>query len=301
MTNIVVNELLCYVQNNVSAYPRLLVGVAVVGFYLDEEVANAKSILHSIIESKQLDDIPRLRKRQGDNKRKLDCDDILELFMFADSHGCQLPTFVVANLKRVPSVVPGEVDVYALASSLAALTSHVGELEKRMQGLAEDNAVAVKKIDDCISLVGNPSVVSCPIDSGNSDKDVATSQANSWAGVASTLPITQPPLKRSPAPIRLKGTGIELRVKAVPRPPVRNLLKAFVGRIDINTTEEDLTELLREKGLDVVHCRRLKPPGDKVFSTAAFYVACAEDCHDLFYNEATWPTGTELRDWYTKS
>jgi hypothetical protein len=69
--------------------------------------------------------------------------------------------------------------------------------------------------------------------------------------------------------------------------------------MDMNTTSEDLQDFLKKVGLDVVTCRKLKPRNGMVFNTAAFYVACTENCRDLFYDESTWPEGCELRDWYT--
>jgi hypothetical protein len=33
------------------------------------------------------------------------------------------------------------------------------------------------------------------------------------------------------------------------------------------------------------------------FSTAAFYVTCCADSKDVFYDESSWPEGSEVRDW----
>jgi hypothetical protein len=105
---------------------------------------------------------------------------------------------------------------------------------------------------------------------------------------------------RPPPAIRVKGSAIQSRVKAIPRPPSVKLLKAFVGRLDLETTEDDLRNLLTEAGVNVVHCRKLKPKEGQSFNTSAFYVACSEECEDLFYKEQIWPDGAELRDWYIK-
>jgi len=35
----------------------------------------------------------------------------------------------------------------------------------------------------------------------------------------------------------------------------------------------------------------------RVYKTAAFRVSCREKFRDLFYDEANWPEGAELRDW----
>jgi hypothetical protein len=309
MSSTVVNELLCYVQNNFPKHPRTLVGVAINGFYSDDEVSAAKLCLHDIIEALKIDSMPRFIRRQAsDNKRKLECEDIMSLFTFVDNVKCQLPTFVAANLQRIPSVSPGDVDVYAMAANVSSLSAQLEVLTKKVATLSQDNATHVlQSVNERLdafeakvlqngfpALSSLPSTVSRPLPVS---ADIHVSGDVSYAKC-----VAMPPQASKKQPIiRVKGTANQTRVKAVPRDPPANLLKAFVGRMDIDTTEEDLKTCLNDAGLKVVHCRRLKPPGDKIFKTAAFYVACDEVCKDLFYNEETWPEGAELRDWYTSS
>ena len=116
---------LCYVQNNLLKHPKAMVGVAVVGFYRDDEVSAAKQCLYAFVEAlaSKPDGLPRLIKRQpGDNKRRLDCDDILSMYTALDAAQVVLPQYVAGNLQRLPSVSPGEVDIYALAANVASLT-----------------------------------------------------------------------------------------------------------------------------------------------------------------------------------
>jgi len=70
-----------------------------------------------------------------------------------------------------------------------------------------------------------------------------------------------------------------------------------------STFRNDLTEMLSQAGVKVVSCRRLtqKPDAKNQWSTAAFFVSCKVSCQDVFYNEATWQEGAELRDWYFKN
>jgi hypothetical protein len=132
-----------------------------------------------------------------------------------------------------------------------------------------------------------------------SDVVAGSSDTLTWAQLsAKVLPQkqqTQPKVFN----IRLKGMANETIVKAVPRKPRQLVLQAFVGLMDMNTTSDDLQNFLKKVGLDVVTCRKLKPCNGMTFNTAAFYVACTENCRDLFYDEAIWPEGCELRDWYT--
>ena len=98
--------------------------------------------------------------------------------------------------------------------------------------------------------------------------------------------------------MRVRGVKAnEGTVTAIPRKPV---LAAFVGRLHLDTTEEQLTEYLKKEGMKGVVCKRLKPKESQKFHTAAFYVSCCVESADLFYNEVCWPAGVELRDWMYK-
>jgi hypothetical protein len=304
MSSLVVNELLCYVQNNILAHPRALVSVAVNGYYNDDEVAAAKGILYSDLESLKLDGLPRLKKRLGENKRKADCEDILDFFLFADGAKCQLSTYVAANLKRVLTVAPGDVDIFAMATSLAMLTSHVDSLMRKMDDMTTHNEITARRMDAYDNLLkqgtcGNNTTASVQVN--QADDPHALTWANRIS-VSSSEAVVQPSRKPS-ITVRVKGKAtLSNRVKAVPRNPLPKLLKAFVGRMHPDTKEEDLTGFLSDAGLTVIHCRKLAPPAGKQFSTAAFYVACVDSdaSQILFYNDSIWPEGAELRDWYTK-
>jgi hypothetical protein len=71
----------------------------------------------------------------------------------------------------------------------------------------------------------------------------------------------------------------ETTVKAMPRQPV---LQGFIGCTDLNTTSENLQDFLKKVGLHVFTSHRLKPRNGMTFNTAAVYVACTENCCDLF-------------------
>jgi len=87
-------------------------------------------------------------------------------------------------------------------------------------------------------------------------------------------------------------------VRSVPRKPV---LAAYVGRLHQDTTEEALTEYLKEEGMKGVTCRKLKSKDGKVYRASAFYVTCCTESCELFYNEQCCPDGVELRDWVYKN
>lgn len=298
MATLVANELLCYVQNNLSKHPRLLIGVAINGFYTDDEVSCAKLCLHGMVTDMKIDGLPRLIRRQGDNRRKLECEDIISLFTFIDGAKRSLPTFVAVDLQRVPSVSPGDVDVYALAASVSSLSSQLDILTRKMDALSSASDVdikfeqVIKRLDVCETVMAKVSDHQVNLQPGDGSFPSLAASKMLYSNVAARPPKSV---------IRVKGSATLTCVKAVPRGQPAKLLKAFVGRMDSETTEEALRAFLSDAGLAVIHCRRLKPPEGKSFKTAAFYVACSEDCAHLFYEDETWPDGAELRDWYTSS
>jgi len=118
-----------------------------------------------------------------------------------------------------------------------------------------------------------------------------------WSNVASSGDLSSLNLKKKMTTLRVIGSGSSTAVRAIPRRPV---LSAFVGRLDLQTTADELSNYLKDSGVKVVCCTKLKGKPDVNYKTAAFYVSCEEDSRDLFYDEATWPQGVELRDWYFK-
>jgi len=74
MTNVVVSEVLCYLQNYLGKIPRALLCTSISGFYDEAEIVEAKNILFTTVGNMNLglDDIPRNRQRRaGDSKNKL--------------------------------------------------------------------------------------------------------------------------------------------------------------------------------------------------------------------------------------
>ena len=69
-------------------------------------------------------------------------------------------------------------------------------------------------------------------------------------------------------------------VKAVPK-----RVTAFVSRLHIDTTSEDLHDFLTVAGMKNAQCTKLVPKDGKVFRTAVFRVSCSEDSRDVFYDE----------------
>jgi hypothetical protein len=121
----------------------------------------------------------------------------------------------------------------------------------------------------------------------------ATSSGLQWSTVAGEGDwhvVTKKPRQA----VKVKGTCGNATIKAVPR---KNILAAFVGRLDQDTDEDDLRTFLVDAGLVDVKCKKLKVKEGMKFNTAAFFVSCSSDCKDKLYDSSIWPDGAELRDW----
>ena len=98
------SELLCYVQNYFGKFPKSNLLQTIINFFKDEELVAAKCQLHDFVETlaTKPENLPRHTKRQGDNRRNADGDDLLKLFSALDAASVQLPKFVAVDLSRVP-------------------------------------------------------------------------------------------------------------------------------------------------------------------------------------------------------
>ena len=115
--------------------------VIVSDFFKDDELTNVKNKLYEVA-IKVLDekDLGRcITLKAGDNKRKLETDDILEIIAKLDKATVKLPTLVAANLSRIPSVIPGMADVATLTATVSIIKEEVEKLRKEMSSWKASN------------------------------------------------------------------------------------------------------------------------------------------------------------------
>ena len=98
-SSVSVNELLCYVQNFYMRLKRNELCANIVSFYTTEEVVNAKNSLFSATSGLQIDDMPRqVNRKAGENKRRLDTEDLLTLYSVLDVNKIVLPRYIALDL-----------------------------------------------------------------------------------------------------------------------------------------------------------------------------------------------------------
>ena len=392
----IINDILCFVQNNFINHPKNNLLNTISNFYKEDEIVGAKNCLYAFVDSlsEKPEGISRNVKRQaGDNKRKLDSEDLLNLYSVLDAAKIKLPRYTVANLRHIPSINAGEVDLYALAATVNNLNSQFDLILNRLSSIESMACKLLKKSDFLeAELAGSEQKMCSEISNGfgavndtvlsgfesisaavESVHNTVTPYSNQLASVSQCLgqikhnaqstlqPLTLgqiehkmqsthpsqenkqskhqgiQPIKHTNdkegvtaeknveisdvhkstwamkvvngewknvngkrrQSIKVKGTrppaqDAESAIKAIPR---KDRLYAYVGRLEINTKEEELVDYLKFVGIINVRCKRLKVKNGAVQDTAAFFVSCDAESREIFYDESYWPDGAELRDW----
>jgi hypothetical protein len=338
-TEIIIDELLCFLMNNFAKVPKANILAVIANFYSVDEIIAGKRVLFTFAESVSAEGLPRfINRKEGDKKRRLDVEDIYNLAVQLDQLKVLLPTFVALDLSRIPPINPSEADVCALATSVSHLRLELNAMTNlsakvdAMMGQFDDfrKFVDQKTTGLPVALPVTPTAVAIQSSTGTDDGSTARGHA-SWAAVASPHvqmvsslddeegvfelvsgrnrnrrssqqpPVAQQPAQRVRAPaVRKVITGVKSSENNKVAAVPRPLV-AFVGRLRQETSEQDLVDWLAESGIHDAKCRRLSAKNGRSFKTAAFRVACDSKYASLFYDESTWPAGCELRDWVFKN
>jgi len=301
--------------NNFASSSATALQTTISGFYTVEEITCAKSKLYEVVkrvfstrDDLHIDDLPRCtQRRPGDNKRRLDAGDIIDLYTTLDNHTTltrdDTPRFVALDLSRIPPFQPDATDFCSLAASVEFLHGQMADVMNKLSSYRMSSHNNIQPNAGATVSAGNtadniqstlPPVGACaPLGVTHTNE---VSGSNSYARAALVQP-SFPQTKSRPTRIYGSKKVTDAAVKTVPR-----RLTAFVGRLHIDTTDDDLASFLSEAGLQGIKCTKLKAPSGRKFKTAAFCVSCpaGDDNEKLFYDERVWPEGVELRDWYFK-
>ena len=258
-------------------------------------------------------ELPRLvTHSRSDNRATLETHDLFELIVKADEMQLlvQLPTFVAATYDRIPVVKAEDLDICLLAKRLARLETTVAGHSRTLLETADkalDEWPPLGDLDDksWAAVMGNPPPSSASVRdlsvAGSSQMKfaVATADTVKQADLSSTARHTAA-VRRSvgqhqqPRQHVLRGKcddTTDCGPKGVPR-----RLHAFVSRLSAETTAKDLADWLGKVGIEA-KCTPVVPKDGRTFRTNAFHVSCDARCAKLFFDEASWPEGCELRDW----
>ena len=90
-----------------------------------------------------------------------------------------LPTFVTAKLNRVPLVAPGDLDVYALAASLSAMSTQIESMSKRLEA-----AVSRNEVESLVNSVVSTNMNFPPLSVDHAATAQSVVSSASWLAVA---------------------------------------------------------------------------------------------------------------------
>ena len=319
--NCIISEVLCFVQNTDSNKTKNDTAKILLGFYDADEINDAKNKLFRFAENndeaKSKLEIPRQTTRRGDAKKKGDVDDLLDLWGKLDAAKVTMPTFVAAKLRRLPPLNFNDEGAGSLAAIVLEMSAQLHALTTKVNDIGRMNQSSNKTIPQIQkTLLMNRDIVNAAKpqaldvttnDMTDLDNDfpLLSSQLNapaaaipiSWAETANKYlpPQDSNMQKKNIRQIRGKAVTGCGTLKTAPRQ-----MAVFAGRLELSTTEEELTEFLTTKGLAGVTCRKLTAKDGRAFKSAAFRVACDVRHAEALFDPDSWPEGSEVREWVFK-
>ncbi len=187
-SKLIISEILFVIQNKFGTIPLNNLQNVVSSFFSDDEISKGKRTLHEIaMDLYGIKEIGRCITRSGENKRRMNTADLVDLYSMLDRKKAPLPSFVAASMNRIPGVRPLESDVVALSASLADLKQQVLFLQTAV-GKCQINAAvitapsvgvqgATADLNVYPELLGKPLVVSldtCKIEASSSKPEPTT-------------------------------------------------------------------------------------------------------------------------------
>ena len=112
--------------------------------------------------------------------------------------------------------------------------------------------------------------------------------------MAPTLP------QRPPRPLCLFGTRTAITGNAKIASAGVKKFVIFVGKIDKDTSEDDLVEFLEENDISGAEVRKLPAKHEWQQKSSAFRVAVPYRLKDELLNTDLWPDSVEIREWFFK-
>lgn len=163
--NIVVDELLSYVQNKISVASKDTIVKLCLTSFTSDEIRSSKTLLFDA-----LPDHKQKIKRKGEGKAERDLNDIIDVIRKVDSD--VLPVFVARQLEKLPPLTLDHIDCTKLLKDLRRLQDEVNTV-KSTYATIKDVETVKKEVQDmkvapaCLSLCNvNPRRGAWCMDSG---------------------------------------------------------------------------------------------------------------------------------------
>ena len=155
---IVVNELLCFLQNRLDRLPAEIVINICNSFYDDDDVFSAKQQLFNITQNVR-DSKHRFIKRCGERKRYENLQDMVNVLLSIQMKS--IPTFAAKNLSKLPPLSAMDSDVTGLCNDIISLKQEISQLAGYRKDL-NDAVVEVRRLTQNPPIQAERPQHSCP-------------------------------------------------------------------------------------------------------------------------------------------
>ena len=137
---VVINELLCYVLNKIDSVPVDTLTRLVSENFPEDETETAKNLL-----SIHVEDSLKAGKRRGQNKKKLDLEEIVKMVVECDR--TSLPSFVALKLSKLPPISVDCIDVSAMMRRQQVMEVEMSSMKDMMDDILKITVETAKKVE----------------------------------------------------------------------------------------------------------------------------------------------------------
>ena len=141
---VIINELLCYMLCKIDIIPIDVLVKLVGENFSDDDVEAAKGIL-----GEHVDESVRTGNRRGQNKKKMNLDDIAKMLIECDR--VQLPKFVALDLSKLPPITVDCIDVSALMRKQQLMDLEMSTMKDMIQDILKVTADTSKRVEEAMT------------------------------------------------------------------------------------------------------------------------------------------------------
>lgn len=163
--NIVIDELLAYVQNKISVIDEETLKRICVSAFTSSEISKSKCLLFE-----SLPPVQRKILRKGSKKEERDLDDIISVFKSVDPD--IIPVFVARVLEKLPPILFDHLDCTKLLKDLTKLSSEIADIKATY--------ITVQQFEELRSDIRNLKYASLPPSSVNLSTGYVNIKRGAW-------------------------------------------------------------------------------------------------------------------------
>lgn len=311
--NVIFSDILCFVQCKFGIVPKLSLQTAINGFYDVEVICNAKKSLYEIAE-KIIPDLPRPKVRQGENKKKKESEDLVDIFEQIDKANCNIPTFATSDLNKIPCIKAADADIGVLIVKMEQMQEMIVNLRLQLSDIVKEQvSLRNKKVivtenknrNNEANIIGFNEGQSSDLTVALPDKVTTNKFKENSKKISEVVQDWQDkdegkwkivqPKKKTKIPSKF-GNRTENKGKSLKAAKTKRSWHFYIGNLSKGTTTDDICDFLLENKVDVLCCEQAGH-GYWDDRPAAFHVEINYEKKDDVMCESFWDTGVKIRNW----